>query len=237
MTKEPPLISGRSWSHLTISLLWSKGILFLLSSSLLTLCPGFLLLFWLSAKVPKAQNTFEAVSAPGENAVEFISLEVVAETLLGEGELLLYFLYPLCHFGLEQYLFLVHLNSAEGRGSCNMAYLHHAVSSWQLPCLSENRTGPLRMWVLLMPTSGETSSPGWEGLHQASRFVCFSKVEYGEFFSCHKDRNGPFYLPLFPSSPLLWKKRGKVSTWDQHVLVFPLMSRLSSLPLYKNKNL
>lgn len=80
-----------------------------------------------------------------ENAMEFISLEVLAETLLGEGELLLYFLFPLCHFGLEQYLFLVHLNSAEGRGSCNMAYLHHAVSSWQLTCLSENRIGPLRM--------------------------------------------------------------------------------------------
>jgi len=74
-----------------------------------------------------------------------MSLEALAETFLGGGVLLLYFLHPLCHFGLQHYLFLVHLNTAEGRGSCNMAYLHHAVSSWQFTRLSENRTSPLRM--------------------------------------------------------------------------------------------
>lgn len=59
--------------------------------------------------------------------------------IAGGGELLLYFLHPLCHLGLQQYLFLVHLNTGEGRGSCNVAYLHHAVSSWQPICLSECR--------------------------------------------------------------------------------------------------
>lgn len=139
--------------------------------------------------------------------MKFISLEVLAETLLGEGEMQLYFLHPLCHFGLQQYLFLVHLNTAEGRGSCNMAYLHHAVSSWQLTRLSENRTSPLRMWALLMPRSGETSSQGWEGLPRLAGWFVFLRCTMGIFFHVKEAGMGHatshFFLLLLYS---LWEK-------------------------------
>lgn len=206
------------------------------------LCPRFLLWFWQSLPSPKSRGWFLPLA---ENEVKFVSLEALPETLWrggggGRGEMPLYFLHPLCHFGLEHYLFLVHLNTAEGRGSCNMAYLHHAVSSWQLTRLSENRTSPLRMWVLLKPVSGETSSRGWEDLARlAGRFV-FLRCIVGifGFFLMSQRQERAMLPPTFSSFPtLLRKKRGEVATWDQHVLVFPLVSRWSSLPHYKNKNL
>lgn len=134
-------------------------------------------------KFPKAQNPFWSSSCPWLK-MQWSSLawKCWLRPCWGKGSCCWIFCIPCAILDLSSYLFLVHFNSAEGRGSCNMGIFTSCCQFLAAPLPAREQNWSIK------DVSATYAHEWWNIVSrvgrppQASRFVCFSKVEYGEFF-------------------------------------------------------